>query len=1119
MQADRLSPLISNRYQIEEQLGRGGMGAVYRATDRLNGETVALKRVMTPTHHLQFASRQSTDSAVSHSSYLRIALAQEFHTLASLRHPNIIRVLDYGFDDEKLPYLTMDLLDQPRTILEAGVSAPLETKINLLVQMLQALAYLHRRSVIHRDLKPDNVAVVHENGTDRVRVLDFGLALTPEYLNSGGDNVAGTIAYMAPEVLQGDYASEASDLYAVGVIAFQMLAGAHPFEASSNVEMIKKVLKTEPDLTSLIHIQPRAETDEIVIVFSDAPPQRTLSEIIGRLLAKHPIERYRDAEAVITDLCAAVGIPVPRESDAIRESFLQAARFVGRENELRQLRAAMTDAVDGKGSLWLIGGESGVGKSRLIEEVRTRALITGVLTLRGQTVSAGGLPYQLWRDPMRRLILSASVTPDETSVLSTILPDIGALFENVPPFSGGDGAQRLTRVIIDLFRRQTQPIVLLFEDLQWATESLEVLKRLAAFVADLPLMIVGSFRDDERPRLPEELPQAHVLSLHRLEADEIAKLTGSMLGSATKNKDLIDFLQRETEGNAFFLVETVRALAEEAGSLSAVGSETLPEHLFTGGMQQVIWRRINRVPSSAHGLLKLAAVIGRDLDLGLLRHALSAGIYGPARLHGLDLEEWLTTCANRAVFEAHEGGWRFAHDKLREALLAALKPEEVEAYHREAAEAIEVIYADSLDRYALALVGHWRDAGDHAKESHYLLIAGEQAYQQGTYPQMRDLYARALEIRAYEFEPNPLESQSWIRYQVGHALHSMGEYDAGREHLRVALALAESAGDRKGIARAIGGLGESDMRQGLLEDAEAKFQQAQAINLELGLAREIAYDYMNLGVIETERNQWEKAHDLFKLSLEWMRKGGNERDLSRALNNYGAILDALGDKEGARQYLRESLEIRERIHDLQGIAYSTGNLAGLEFDSENYGEARQLFEKALQLARQIVDRLAIASSQASLGNVAFRLGDYDAARSYFQQSLDLRREISDRAGIITSTLRLGDVARSTRKYDDALALYQQGLALCAEYKLDANILTGIQGIAELLIAQGRQRPALKLLAFVRARRTEADRQMQALIDKLEAAMQPSAVASALELGAALDQDEILAKISTGELDF
>ena len=1119
MQADRLSPLIGNRYQIEEQLGRGGMGAVYRATDRLTGEHVALKRVMTPTEHLQFASRLSSDSAVSKSSYLRMALAQEFHTLVSLRHPNIIRVLNYGFDDEHQPFLAMDLLHEPRTLLAAGRDQPLDARINLLVQMLQALAYLHRRNVIHRDLKPDNVAVVQENGVDRVRVLDFGLALTPEYLNSGASDMAGTIAYMAPEVLQGDNATEASDLYAVGVIAYELLVGIHPFEAATGVEMVKKVLRTDPDLSALISLQPPPETPEITLVFSANETHRSLAEIVGRLLAKHPIERYRAADDVIADLCAAVDIPVPQESAAIRESFLQAARFVGREAEMRQLTGALSDASDGKGGLWLIGGESGVGKSRLLEELRARALITGVLTLRGQTVAAGGLPYQLWRDPLRRLILSTNISPEEASVLSTILPDIGALFEHVPAFSGTDAPQRLTRTIIDLFRRQTQPIVLLFEDLQWATESLEVLKRLAAFVADLPLLIVGSFRDDEGPRLPEDLPQAHLLSLNRFAPEEIAKLTGLMLGSSGTRKELIDFLQRETEGNVFFLVETVRALAEEAGSLNSVGRETLPQHLFTGGMQQVIWRRLNRVPPSAHGLLKLAAVIGRELDLALLRRALSNGVYGPAHLHGLDLEEWLTTCANRAVFEAHEGGWRFAHDKLREALLDTLKPEEVEAYHHEAAEAIEAVYTDALDRYALALVEHWRSAGDPQKEGHYLLIAGMRVYEQGIYPQMRDLYARALEIHAYEDEANPITSQGWIRYQLGHALHSMGEYDAAREHQRISLALYESIGDRKGIADAISGLGESDMRQGLLDEAEAKFRQSQAIRMELGLAREIAYDYMNLGVIETERSRWQEAHDLFRLCLEWMERGGSERDISRALNNYGAILDQLGDKEQARQYLQRSLEIRERLHDLQGIAYSLGNLAALEFELENYGEARELFEKALRLARQIADRLAIASHQGSLGDVFFKLHDFDQARNYYQQALDLRRAIEDRNGVIGSTRQLGDVARETGSYADALALYQEALALCADYKLEANIVPTLQEVAQLLMAQGRSRPALKLLAFVRAHREYPDHIDQDLINTLEATMQPNAVSSALALGESLILEEITAKIAEGTLDF
>ncbi|HVU12477.1 MAG TPA: protein kinase, partial [Phototrophicaceae bacterium] len=687
MQADRLSPLIGSRYRLESQLGRGGMGAVYRALDDLTGEEVALKRVLTPTQNLQFASRISDNSTASESTNLRLALAQEFHTLASLRHPNIIRVLDYGFDADRQPYLTMDLLHEPRNLLEAGKGQPLGVKINLLIQTLQALAYLHRREVIHRDLKPDNIAVVAENGAPHVRVLDFGLALTmPDSLHTGGQGIAGTLAYMAPEILQGGQASVASDLYALGVIAFEMLAGKHPFQGDSTATLVNNILKTDPDLTPLLALQPQRKTDELILIFDSSGQSKfraTLIEIIDKLLAKHPSDRYDDAYAVINDLCAAADLPLPEESDAIRESFLQAARFVGREIELHLLRRALSDASEGKGSLWLVGGESGVGKSRLLDELRKWALIEGVLTLRGQAVSSGGQPFQLWHDPLRRLILSTGLHHEEASVLSTILPEISMIFDDVPPPPAGSDLQaRLTEIIIDLFQRHPEPMVLLLEDLQWGAEGLQALKGLASFIGDLPLLIVGSFRDDERPRLPDELPQAQLISLTRFDQDEIALLTRSMLGEA--RSDVLDYLRRETEGNAFFLVETVRALAEEAGRLSEIGREALPEHLFVGGVQEVIWRRLNRVPPSARGLMKLAAVIGRELDLQLLGQALRTGVYGPARLHGLDLEDWVTTCANRAVFEWDGSGWRFAHDKLREALLDALMPDENVAYHREA---------------------------------------------------------------------------------------------------------------------------------------------------------------------------------------------------------------------------------------------------------------------------------------------------------------------------------------------------------------------------------------------------------------------------------------------------
>src|SRR5258708_18345088 len=217
--AEARSAIIGRRYQLLDPLGQGGMGIVFRAVDRLSGQHVALKHVMAPTEQLLFASQTGKAD-------LRLALASEFQILATLRHPNIIGVLDYGFDEQLRPYFTMDLLEQPRTLMKAARDAALPIKIDLLVQMLQALTYVHRRGIVHRDLKPSNVLVGQDS---KVKVLDFGLSLEVGQVQDS----SGTLAYMAPEVMKGERASIAADLYAVGVMAYELLVGHHPFDTDN----------------------------------------------------------------------------------------------------------------------------------------------------------------------------------------------------------------------------------------------------------------------------------------------------------------------------------------------------------------------------------------------------------------------------------------------------------------------------------------------------------------------------------------------------------------------------------------------------------------------------------------------------------------------------------------------------------------------------------------------------------------------------------------------------------------------------------------------------------------------------------------------------------------------
>ncbi len=697
--------LVGGRYRIDSMLGRGGMGTVYRADDLLGG-VVALKRLHASVEEVTRDETSTAGQTSTVSGKVAISLAHEFRTLSSLRHPNVISVLDYGFDAQHRPYLTMELLEQAQTLAQMARDKPYPARLQLLTQVLQALVYLHRRGVIHRDLKPANVLVVNE----QVKVLDFGISLARgDWRSNNLSPTAGTPGYVAPELFQGEAPSQASDLYSFGLMAAQLLS-CHP----------------------LTERNPR-----VLLASIDKP---AVTRVLRRLLDPKPWVRYSSAEEVIDALREATGQPLVTETAATRESFLQAARYVGREEERKRLVHSLDEALAGRGGAWLIGGESGIGKSRFIELIRAQAQVKGALVLRGQAVNTGGSPYEDWRPVLRWLVLLVPVNDLEAGVLKPLIPDIDSLLRRPVPDAPGlsaDMAQdRLVGAVETLFARLAQPTLLLMEDLQWVSdESLRLLARLSAQVRVLPLLVVATYRNDERPTLPQSLLAMQVLSLSRLSPREIEELSESMLGVSGRAPPVLELLQRETEGNPFFLVEVVRALAEEAGQLERIGTTPLPEQVFAGGMQQLIQRRLARVPPVASELLRLAAVMGRYLDLEVLR----------AAAHGMDVERWLEECAGAAVLDLADGRWRFAHDKLREQALAALPTDHRSILHRQAAEAIERTHAQAPEWWA-ALAHHWGAAKNTQREAHYAQKAGEQAMSVNAYHAAVPYLRRALEL-------------------------------------------------------------------------------------------------------------------------------------------------------------------------------------------------------------------------------------------------------------------------------------------------------------------------------------------------------------------------------------
>lgn len=1064
---------VANRYELLEPLGAGGMGEVFRARDRLTGQIVALKRVLIPHDRLQLDASIDSDSSGE-----VLALAVEFRTLAALRHPHIISVLDYGFTTNQpglppQPFFTMEYLPDAKPITAVANGQPHEIQMRLLSEMLLALAYLHRRGVVHRDLKPDNVLVEAQG----VKVLDFGLAggFLAEDTEQPSDAIFGTLTYMAPEMLQGDSGSIRADLYAVGLIAYELFTGAHPFDRSNVSKLIDDILNKTPD-TSRID-----------------PP---LAEVLDRLLAKSPEKRPASAEDALRALCAATGYAVPPETDAIRESYLQAAAFVGRDAELQILRAALDDILTTESQAggyadaplqvhdsaagtspsteyriaraFLIGGESGVGKSRLVDELRTRALIKGALVLRGQSMADGGLPYQVWREPVRRLAISTPLSDLEAGVLKELVPDIATLLNkpvpDVPGLTGEAHQQRLTVILADLFKRQPQPMVLMLEDLQWAGEGLAPLKHMLSQPLNR-LLIIGTYRDDERPALPTELPEMQVIKLARLDDAAVAQLSASMLGPSGTLPEVIDLLKRETEGNTFFMVEVVRALAEEAGSLFDVGRMTLPRNVFAGGVQQIVRRRLARVPAHWRALLRFAAVAGRQLDLKVLGTQYSvlseqgseeAGKRGsksasqPVSLSASQQES--ESAADQQGGEA-AGGYADPplqppgnqqsargtatdipplqpHDTQHAALGTALSTE-----YRVLGTALNTEYrvlgtflTDCANAAVLEVVDErWRFTHDKLREA--LIADMDAAELQTLHRQVAEAvetvypddvgYAETLleHWRAAENREKELHYIDLVTYRQ---VELTAEYHRAIGLLEHGLKLTDDSSPM--YITLLNRLALAHQRHGGFETAKTLALRALALAESRKDTRRCAEICNNLGLILISLSDYVSAKDYLTRAQQLATEIDAPYQLAVALNLLGLIANTHGDSDAAHDYHTRSLALMQAVGDMHGLASTLNNLGLIASDRADYAAALDYHIRSYDLTKTIGDRRGMAIALTNLAVIARDQGDLETALTRLNESLALYTANGDRHGVAIAQSSLG-----------VIALYQEDYAKAREY--------------------------------------------------------------------------------------
>ncbi|MGE0791157.1 MAG: serine/threonine-protein kinase PknK [Sandaracinaceae bacterium] len=793
---DRIGP-----YRLEDTIGRGGMGVVFRARDLRDGSIVALKTVF-------------TDRA-EHAASIRL----EIGTLARLRHRGVVRIHEHGVHDGA-PWYAMELLEGrtlrgeltersitspdirnapvvelPTSSSRAVPRMPLIEALRLTHRICEPLAFLHGEGVVHRDLKPSNVFL--RDGGDPV-LVDFGLVQRfeglgrREQLHEAESPPAGTYQYMSPEQLCEGVIDPRADIYALGCLLYELVVGQPPFRGTS-VQLTLQHIQAVP-------ARPSTRVGGI-------PP--ALDELLMRMLAKRPADRIGYAVDVarrLEEISLELGESLPAVESGARP-YLYRSDIEGRAPALT---AAMRAVADPAVAVVLLRGRSGVGKTRMATELARslRANESVVIAkgscqpLSGGLRAGGGAPLHALRSVLQQIgdhcrargaKETARVLGHRAAVLSIYEPSLDDLVDRsarAPMWlpTAAASRERLLSWLAETLARfaQSQRLLVFVDDVQWADEvTLSFLQALAAGTVEAPKVKfvctsrIGTGADRELL----SAPGTREVGLEPLDDVAVGSVIAQMLGRTDPPDELLTAILRRAEGNPLHVSEYLHAAVERnLLARSAEGGWLIraqdAERVLPVSIGALIASRVDVQDSVARDLLELVTTIGQDAPLELVIAACETSENEVvARLGELISRDLLD--------ETRAGVVNVRHDALSEAIVGRLDPERRRVLHGRVARALERGRSHDPQRLAVHLEG----SGEPARAAPYYLAAGVAAQRMTASALARELFERGFDLeRQTGIAITDDLSRRQVELAYGAALYGAGRLDEADRALRACLA-------------------------------------------------------------------------------------------------------------------------------------------------------------------------------------------------------------------------------------------------------------------------------------------------------------------------------------------
>jgi class 3 adenylate cyclase/tetratricopeptide (TPR) repeat protein len=776
------------------------------------------------------------------------------------------------------------------------------------------------------------------------------------------------------------------------------------------------------------------------------------------------------------------------------------APLVGRASELGALRQALQTALAGQGQIICLLGEAGLGKSRLVRELRQgfQTSPSGASAGGGRWLEAASLSYEAGQAyGLLRHLLRAACSAGENDSNETLRVKLNSLVALMPaenqanatlvsatlfnldqpeasPLEGESFKGQLLALMPVLCRAWASqgPLVLVFEDLHWADPaSIALLESLLPLVNEIGVLMLYSLRPDEAApgwhlKLAAERDYASRLTrveVGPLSAGASGELVDHLVPVGDLGPDLRARILARAEGNPFFVEEVVRALVENgamaAGSEAALAaSGQSPQFEIPDSLQSLLIARIDRLADEARRTLQIAAIVGRSFYYRVLDAILGTGPGLDARLGELQQANLIFEAARQPERE-----YSFRHALLHEAAYRTILRKHRREFHLRVGEVLEALFPAQLEQYAPALGFHFEEAGDTARALKYYSLAGDAAYRLFANAEAESHYARALDLAQRVEASTATLLHLYTRH--GRALELQGRFKEAFANFEQLEALghkrAEPSLELYGIAgqaqiRAMGSTAEGDVPK-----AQALLARGLTLAKSLGdQAAEARLEWTRL-MLYHWTDQLPEARQAGERSLELARAAGLREQVAFTLQDLSYIYLALGDVARTRVTIREAIEQWRQLRNQAMLTNSLGVQAGLLVEAGEYEAGLAVSDEGYQLSAAINNMWNMAFTRIIMAPVHWDRGDPARAIAVCQALMDHARRAGFIIPLFVTPAYLADIYGDLGATTEALIQLAEARALQAPV---AHMYQPLLDVVEIRVhlANGQAAEALAL---------------------------------------------------------